>query len=127
MLHNITEFEIRDGLYASHDVKDDSKTIIFRIIKKDGEKWETLAVANVTEHAIFGVQECYTEAVMMKQGTTIDDFRVLYEDLKFYLTWYKHQFDGLLYAYVIDQTYFKNKYGTKAKLRQVANKFKRVK
>ena len=127
MLHNTTEFEIRDGLFASYDLKS-GNNIIFRIVRKDTpKKWTLLANANVSEHECFGVQECYTESTLMTEGTAIEDFRVLYADLKYHVTWFRHAFDGILIPYVVDETYFKNRYGTKAKLFDRARKLNRFK
>ena len=126
MPHNVKEFEIRDGLTASYDLKT-GRNVIFRVVRKDTpKKWALLANGFISEHEQFGVQECYTEATMTKD-TSIEDFRVLYEDLKYHITWFRHTFDGDLYPYIIDETYFKNRYGTKAKLRERAKKLNKLK
>jgi len=127
MLHDITEFEIRDGLQASYDLKTGGKNIIFRICKVSDKAWTPLAVANISEHECLGVQECYTEATIMNGDTTVEDFRVLYEALKYHIAWYRKKPNGALIPYIISNTYFKNKYGTKKRLMEVSKKLKRVK
>lgn len=121
MLHDITEFEIRDGLSASYDIKPDS--FIFRIIRG---RTELLAVSTVTEHEELGVNECYCQATKMDSEVTIKDFRVLFEHLKFHIVWFKRSFEGSYLPCIINNIYFKNKYGTKERLMEVSKKLKRV-
>lgn len=126
MRHVIKEFDLGNGLYASHDTKD--AFFLFRIYRKRGRHFDLYGSIVVTEHDELGVLECYCEAANKKDELNLDleVFKVLFEDLKFHIAWFKRNFEATPAPMVISDLYVKNKYGGIKGLMEKAKSLKGV-
>ena len=110
MIHNITEFHVRDDIYASHDIRDGF--IAFRLFQKRGKHYDLRGMSVVTDHKVLGECECYTELTdTSHELVNLEDFRVLFEALKIHVAWFKRSPHGRIIPYPICPIYVKNKYG----------------
>nr|WP_136252886.1 hypothetical protein [Ningiella ruwaisensis] len=117
-LHQVIyETPIGKNLHAVIDEKSDGK-YIFRVLRHNNKKDDVLAVANVSEHEQFSEFECYTEAVKLDEGLTLESFRPCYEFLEFHVTWFKRAIDksAKLIPYVINAEYVDRVYGSRKNL-----------